>query len=447
MEQFHWSKKVLFVSCVALSSTYPFQEVLNNDCDRECFSLIQSTRAFVSLIIAIVSCASSGIINPEHMMMLLSIFNLLLMTSAITNFNGLVLTALSVLSTSSVNQCYVLLRAISAQSWNLKVSDIEKANLFGQLGSILSLSCIIGPLIGSYLTGSYQNTLFMSSTMLIIGVYLSHRLLQSTNSLTVEVDKNGTSTTAKITNDTDELSMFSGEVILLLSLKFFMSFSYGLFLPVWRAMLLNTFHFTPQVYSLYLLVLGVVYALCLRFISSRIIRFAGCNQDYLLVLCVFCLSVGRILIVHTSSALCASTIMLILIAALAVVNTLLSVTCSNLTNQSHVGGVYGMLDFVESLAGIISPLVGAKLINNDTHMSLAGVCLSYLCFSILVLRFFNKYFISRELSCSVEVVATKEVTKKTKTHRRIKSPTSVIFFNENSEMVKLCTTKTKQKKN
>jgi hypothetical protein len=426
-EQFLWGRRLLFLSTVALTLTTPFQETLDHKCDNACFSLIQSTKAFLSLFLAVLNLTSAAI-KPEQVLVFASVLNLLVNVTAISKSGSFMIIALSIFSSCSTNQSYLQLRALYSQTWGSNLSDVEKANFFGKLGSTLSLSCIVGPLVGSYVFASYQDTLYTASTLLLVSVYVAYQLLESSKSIRRKLS--GGAKETKLSLQSLKISLISPQVLLLLALKFCMAFSYGLFLPVWRGILLDTFHFSPQNYSMYLVMTAVAYTFCQRFMSSRVISVAGKNQDYLLVLCVVILSVGRLVIVHTSSLLLVSVVMLALVGALVTANTLLSIACTNLNQQAYIGSVYGLLDFTESLAGILSPLVGAMFIKNDVYLSLTGVCVTYLCFSLLVLSCFRECF-----SAEQKVVCS--VVRTVKKHRRMKSPTSVIFFRD-SELVKLC---------
>ena len=456
VEQF--GRGFLFLSTLALTLTAPFHSDLSSECDKECFSLIQSTKAFLSLMMAVLFGMTSDIIKPEDMLFCLSIVNLFVNIITISTTGSFMLIALSIFSSSSINQSYVLLRALYSQTWDNdnSLSDVSKAHRFGQLGSTLSLSCIIGPLIGSYIFGSFQDAVYMTSTLLLICIYVAYQLSVSSQAMrkkrTVDSTTKKTLSVTKIKSSFQSLQtiLLSPEVLLLLALKFCMAVSYGLFLPVWRESLLHTFHFSPQNHSVYLGLIAMVYAFCQRFLASRILSMAGQHQDYLLVFCVMILSVGRVVLVQTTSLLVVAVVMIGLVTALMTTNTLVAIACTNLSQKTYIGSVYSLLDFTESLAGLLIPLISAVLLPEGrdkeayTFRSLCGVCVSYLCFSLLVLKFFNHYFIHPTPEVTQEKKMTQKLNEKRggKKHKRTKSPTSVVFFKEDIEavtaIIKLC---------
>lgn len=453
-EQFLWARGLLFLSTFALTLTIPFQEGQDHECDKECFSMIQSVKAFFSLAMAVAYGMTTDIVHPEQVMVFAAVINLMVNLMAISTSCDFGLIVLSIFTSSSTNQSYVLQRALFSQTWNPELTDVEKAHVFGQLGSILSLSCIVGPLVGACMFIKFADTLYTTSTVLLFCVYLAHQLSVASGEVRSQLlppptAKAVINTPNKFSFKALKQTFLSSEVLLLLILKFCMVFSYGLFLPVWRDILMHTFHFTPQNHSVYLVLTATVYAFCQRFMATRIWKAAGDHHHYLLVLCAFILSVGRVFIVHTSSLVVVSGLMLCLIAALVTTNTLLAVACTNLSQPEYIGSVYSMLDFTESLAGIVSPLVGSILLQNEVYAILTGVCVTYLCFSLLVLKFYKRFFTSsqevKKRVTEMEMILPKKqkiskvAVRATKKHKRTRSPTSVLFFRDDADnLVKLC---------
>lgn len=443
-EHLHWGKSLLFLSAFALTLATPFQEALNHECDKECFSLIQSTKSFLSLVMAVVFGMTSDIIKAEQVVLFVSVLNLCFNSVALSTKSHYALLALSIFASSSTNQTYVLLRALYSQTWNPRKSDVEKAQVFGQLGSTLSLSCVVGPLVGSFLFMSFEDTLLSTNMILLVCVYLACQLCLSSQGVRRKQSDVSSVKTSEVSHkhtsmslDSMKQSLVSPEILLLLTLKFCMAFSYGLFLPVWREILLNTFHFSPQDHSIFLVLTALAYTIFQRFMPSIILQASGEHHDYVLVFCVVVLSLGRLVLAFSTSLVVVSLCMLSLVMALVTTNTLLTIASTNLTQKEVIGSVYGLLDFTENFAGILSPLVGAVILKNDVYLSLGGVCVSYLCFSILVLKFFNKFFIRKVVKEQHTIITAMSSVKK-KMHKRTKSPTSVIFIREETdELIRL----------
>jgi MFS family permease len=92
-------------------------------------------------------------------------------------------------------------------------------------------------------------------------------------------------------------------------------------------------------------------------------------------------------------------IMALVIIALGVVNTAIASACSQLADSSQVGGLFGALESVESLAGMVGPLVGGYTYRHFGTMTvLSLVVVLYLMVGIAVVIGYRRYIVNFELS-------------------------------------------------
>jgi hypothetical protein len=422
----YWSKVFLMLSTSALTLTTPYQETMNRDCNSDCYSAVQSTKAFVSLFSAAFFAICCEIIRPDQVVMVIAAMNLVANAFSLVNVSSSSVIALSIFSTSSSNISYVQMKANFSRIWlSSNLSDSEKANVFGQLSSTLSMSSILGPLVGSYLISSYKDTLCVACGICVVCIGAAYQMSRQSDlifAMPTTSPLNLQSKTVEEFGQSIRNLLCSPQFILLLSLKFFMVFAYGLFLPVWRDILLHRFEFSPQHHTLYLVVTAIANAVCQSLLSGKVIDFSGPNQDYVLVVCGVCLSIGRIVVVSSHSIVVLIVVIVVLMVALVTTNTLLSIACTNLGQSKCVASAYGLLDFIENFASLLSPLLGIYLLKKDVVYPLLGVCLMYLCFCVLVLRFFRKYFNTNS--------EDERITRSFRRKKRARSPTSVVALRQ-----------------
>jgi len=420
-------KLLLFLCIISLTLTTPYQETMNTDCDVDCFSTIQSAKAFVSFGLAAILGLICDVIPPEQLIIIVASINIFVHSMAIGRTDSKMIMVLSIFTASSSNLCYVLVRVFFARSLRYS-DDTEKAHVFGQLGSTQGLSSIVGPLLGSYVLSSFQDTLYVACTLLCVNVCAVQQLCRVNN---IRQDVTPEHQLQLQSSKSTRKPLSSPPVLVLLALKFLMAMAYGLFLPLHRTLLLHRLELPPQTYSLYLISTAIAVTLCQHYLSSRVAWLAGSNQDYVLVVCGVLLSLCRVaMVTWTHSLLLHASLVVVLAIALVTANTLLSVACSNVIHSKHIGGVLGWLDFTENFAGILSPLAGAELMKSSDSHTLAGVCMVYFCFNALVIRYFREYFSITMHTAEKDRAAedsqsapTKPISSRVK--KRAKSPTSV----------------------
>jgi MFS family permease len=103
-------------------------------------------------------------------------------------------------------------------------------------------------------------------------------------------------------------------------------------------------------------------------------------------------------------------VMALVIIALGVVNTAIASACSQLADSSQVGGLFGALESVESLAGMVGPLVGGYTYRHYGSMTVLGLVVAlYLLVGIAVVMGYRRFIVNYEQP--VHVTSTSESEK------------------------------------
>lgn len=97
------------------------------------------------------------------------------------------------------------------------------------------------------------------------------------------------------------------------------------------------------------------------------------NTVSLALACVVSLGVGRPLALWTARIEVVYGAFVLMVMALGVLNTLISSACASLADGEQLGGLFGVLDAVENLAGIFGPLLGGQLARLSPAAPLAVV--------------------------------------------------------------------------
>ena len=90
-----------------------------------------------------------------------------------------------------------------------------------------------------------------------------------------------------------------------------------------------------------------------------------------------------------------------MVIALGVMNTAITTACASLAAGDQLGGLFGVLESVESVAGMVGPALGGLLAQAGANAVLAAVCSAYGVASLLVFCFFDKHVLRAGLKKEV----------------------------------------------
>ena len=132
--------------------------------------------------------------------------------------------------------------------------------------------------------------------------------------------------------------------------------------------------------------IGFSYALSQGIVSKPLIKLFGKDPSKLILLCILVLGGCRPFALWTSSVTVVYMLYVPMVIALGVMNTAITTACSGLAEGDQLGGLFGVLESVESVAGIVGPSLGGLLGSlAGTSGALAAVLGCYSTAFVLVL--------------------------------------------------------------
>lgn len=314
-----------------------------------------------------------------------------------------------------LNHNFSVFKALFADYGNESgFSESERASALGKLGMAVGIAFMLGPIAGSKLFASYADSNAAAIFMTIISCGLLF-LLPAPNSsnLTKEsIDKSTDSDLNKqftwIENGIDTIKeyfitfvhvpvMQSSGAKLLVSMRFGMGLAFNLFITVWTVSLKSRFNFGPTDHAYFMGWIGLWYSLSQGFIARASIRMVGENPTNLLQICVLFLSLGRVAVMVTSSLYMVYALMAAVLIALGVMNTAMNAACAHLAGKDQMGGLYGVMDAAESIAGLVGPALGGVLYRAHPHFPLVTVVLIYWAIFAAISRYYYAHVVQFSL--------------------------------------------------
>ena len=126
-------------------------------------------------------------------------------------------------------------------------------------------------------------------------------------------------------------------------------------------------------------------------IAKWAVKRAGDDPTKLLLLCIALLGGARPFVLHTTSVGVVYALYVPMVIALGVMNTAITTACSSLADKDQLGGLFGVLESVESIAGIVGPTLGGLAASYHEQLPLATVLGCYSGCFILVALFFPRH--------------------------------------------------------
>jgi predicted MFS family arabinose efflux permease len=207
---------------------------------------------------------------------------------------------------------------------------------------------------------------------------------------------------------------------------------FHVFFTVMSVILKDKFKFAPNDYSNYFAFVGLFYALS-QLLSKRIINSCAADPTWMVVACTFflmlvfprtplnvallphfsdslgskfdwkyflpqilhdiCFGQGRLVTALTSNIYIMYLGVILSIAALGVLNNAINTTVTRISEAGNVGGLMGVLDTAEKLAGVVGPTVGGVLYAWHALAPVAAVTAGYLLMMGLVSVAFPRFLV------------------------------------------------------
>jgi MFS family permease len=169
----------------------------------------------------------------------------------------------------------------------------------------------------------------------------------------------------------------AGPALFVMALRLLMGLAFHIFQTIWMVALQTRFDFGPKDYGRYYAFIGLAFALSQGLGAKIVLQYFGttlAERKRLLLFCSSVLGLGRWFVYQTHSLIVVYILYGLIITALGVVNTIVTADTSQLASPKELGGLFGILASVESMSGIIGPMLGGMLATlHPIHAPLTAV--------------------------------------------------------------------------
>jgi MFS family permease len=302
---------------------------------------------------------------------------------------------ISLVPSSLLNQNYSVLKALFSD-YKADGTESDRASVMGQLGMTVGIAFMIGPTLGATVLSNYEQAMMAAIALVVISGCILRFIPES--STRKEIQPKNPSFTNNFLSFLSLPAAQSTGAKLLFFMRCFMGLAYHIFMVVWTVSLKERFSFGPKDHAFFMGWVGLCYAVSQGIFAKLLIRQAGEDPTTVLMMCLLVLGGGRVFAMLTSSIVAVYIIMAFVILALGVVNTVMSSACSRLADKSEVGGLFGIMEAIESFSGLIGPTLGGILNKLGPNVPLVSVIAIYLAIFFVVKQLFFKHIIEYDIS-------------------------------------------------
>jgi MFS family permease len=274
-----------------------------------------------------------------------------------------------------LQQNFNVLKALFGEYHDPSASAAERAGRVGKLGMAVGLAFMVGPLLGSVLFKTYEQAcIFALCCLVCAGIFISMLPRPATTSGNGNVDKQAETQQSKACTHTklsfwkqfipDVPAARTPPAIFIMVSRVCMALSFHIFQTIWAAALKERFQFGAKDYGRYYAFIGFGFAMSQGFLAKLLLKHFGSTlegRSRLLLLCALILGGGRFLVYQTEQIAVVYILFGFIITALGVINTIFTADTSKIAKSDELGGLFGVLGSVESLAGIAGPIIGGTL--------------------------------------------------------------------------------------
>lgn len=307
----------------------------------------------------------------------------------------------SMIPSALFQQNFNVLKALFGEYHDSTATAAERAGKVGKLGMAVGLAFMAGPLLGSVLFKTYTQAAIFAFFCLVGALVFILRLPRPVReeSRRSDVDSH-VAETNRDKNQTTTKSFFSRFVpdvpaarsppaVFIMVSRICMALSFHIFNTIWQVALRERFQFGPKDYGRYYAFIGFGFAVSQGYVAKILLKHFGMTdrgRSRLLMVCSCVLGGGRFLAYQTNSIAMVYCLQGLIITALGVVNTIFTADTSKIASPDQLGGLFGVLGSMESLAGIIGPILGGSLAKiHPVHGPLMAVVFLYSAVFTLVL--------------------------------------------------------------
>jgi len=231
-----------------------------------------------------------------------------------------------------------------------------RAGSVGKLGMSVGLAFMFGPIMGATLIKTFEHAVALAIVLTAISMILVAKLPSTTSTKAPTTKKTG------ILSFLDVKAARTPAAMFLMSVRVCMALAFHIYITIWTVSLKQRFDFGPKDHGFFMSFIGLTYALSQGVVAKRVVKPLGpAGRIRVVQLCCIALGFGRYFAFHTQSLPVVYAIFACIITALGVLNTILTADTASLASPDEVGGLYGVLESIESVAGICGPIAGGSL--------------------------------------------------------------------------------------
>ena len=377
-------------------------------CDTVCVGGMTSARSTLALVGSTVVGKSSDStyfdrklgVSARQVFLVLGIVASAMELCIASQSDSLVGLWISLIPPALLQQNFNVLKALFGEYHDESATPAERAGSVGKLGMAAGLAFMAGPLLSSVVFNTYNDAAIFAAACLVVALWFVLQLPKPSsiviNKTTFDDDNgepttvnNQTSTTTTTTNNVsnnndnkkNEKPWWSRIVpdlvpaartppaLFIMSCRICMALSFHIFQTIWAVALKERFDFGPKEYGRYYSFIGFGFALSQGFLAKAVLKqFENSNhgRSRLLLICAMILGGGRYLAYQTNNIVVVYALFGLIIVALGLINTIFTADTSKIASPNELGGLFGVLASVESLAGIAGPILGG-ILSNQLH--------------------------------------------------------------------------------
>jgi hypothetical protein len=350
-------------------------------CDVQCIGTMTSARSTLTLVGSTIigKCSDSRALDriggARRAFLLIGVVASaldLLMSFQASSINAL---WISMIPSALFQQNFTVLKALFIEYHDESASAAERAGRVGKLGMAVGLAFMAGPLLGSVFFKDHRTAAIFAGACLL-GAMFFIVLLPSPprpTSMTKHgedqlLEKNESSSSSllgfrRFLPDLVPAARTPPAVFIMVS-RIFMALSFHIFQTIWAVALRERFNFGPKDYGRYYSFIGFGFAISQGFLAKYLVRKIGESdrgRKQLLLMCAVALGGGRFIAYQTNRIKVVYLVFGLIVTALGVINTIFTADTSKIASPSELGGLFGVLGSMESLAGISGPILGGLL--------------------------------------------------------------------------------------
>lgn len=291
----------------------------------------------------------------------------LMMSYRATSINSL---WISMIPSALFQQNFTVLKALFIEYHDESASAAERAGRVGKLGMAVGLAFMAGPLLGSVFFKEYKTAALFAAACLMGAMFFIVLLPSPPRSSDTKGGTGENSVPApsssgfrRLIPDLVPAARTPPAAFLMIS-RTCMGLAFHIFQTIWAVALRERFNFGPKDYGQYYSFIGLGFALSQGFLAKYLVKTVGetdRGRKHLLLICAVILGGCRFIAYQTSNIKLVYFVFGFIVTALGIINTIFTADTSKIADPSELGGLFGILSSVESLAGISGPIVGGLL--------------------------------------------------------------------------------------